>query len=348
MTHWPDRRFLDLSGARVPIVQAPMAGSGGVELAVAAIEAGAVGSLPCALLTPDAVAAQAAAVRARALGPLNLNFFCHTLDPAPDDRAWRALLAPFYAELGIEDPGPPPPLRMPFNAAMAAVVEAVRPALVSFHFGLPDDALLARVRASGATILGNATTLDEARWLAGKGCDAIIAQGYEAGGHAGYFLDGHRPVGLLALLRQLDRAVAISIIAAGGIVDGEGMAAALMAGASAVQVGTAYLACPESLASPSHRALLGTEAETVFTNLLSGRLARGFRNRLIETLGAVRVEAPPFPHASALLAPLRARSDAGFGPAWAGQGAALVRPLPARELTETLASRALSLLQAAA
>jgi nitronate monooxygenase len=342
---WRDRRFLELSGARAPIVQAPMAGASGVELAVAAIEGGAVGSLPCALLTPEQVVAQAAEVRARADGPLNLNFFCHVLAPAPDERAWRALLKPFYDEFGIEDAGDPPPLRRPFDAAMAGAVEAARPDFVSFHFGLPDAALVDRVRASGARIIDNATTLAEGKWLAGQGCDAIIAQGYEAGGHSGWFLDAHRPVGLLALVRQLAQSVDVPVIAAGGIADGEAIAAALTAGASAVQIGTAYLACPESLIPPAHRALLGTDAETVFTNLLTGRPARGFRNRLIDALGPIHADAPPFPHAASALAPLQARSRADFGPLWAGQSAALAREMPARDLTRQLAEAALRVLE---
>lgn len=345
---WRDRRFLELTSARLPIVQAPMAGSSGVELAVAAIEGGAVGSLPCALLRPEQVVAQAAKVRARAGGPLNLNFFCHVLGAAPDDAPWLDLLAPFYAEFGIDGPGEPPPLRRPFDAAMAEAVEAARPDLVSFHFGLPDAALIERVRAVGARIVGNATTPDEARWLAAQGCDAIIAQGYEAGGHAGWFLDAHRPVGLLALVRQVTQAVDVPVIAAGGIVDGAGMAAALIAGASAVQLGTAYLACPESLVPDAHRALLGTPAETVFTNLLTGRAARGFRNRLIDALGPIRADAPPFPYASNALAPLQAAARAEFGPLWAGQGAALTRAMPARALTQRMADEALQQLEGAA
>lgn len=341
---WPDRRFVDLSGARVPIVQAPMAGAGGVELAVAAMQGGAVGSLPCALLRAEQVVAQAAEVRGRTEGPLNLNFFCHELGPVPDEGEWRALLAPFYAEFGIEGPGDPPPLRRPFDAAMAEVVETVRPELVSFHFGLPDAALLARVRATGAKLIGNATTLAEAQWLAARGCDAIIAQGFEAGGHAGWFLGGHRPVGLLALIRQIAASVEVPVIAAGGIADGEGIAASLTAGASAVQIGTAYLACPESLVPDAHRALLGTAAETVFTNVMTGRVARGFRNRLIDALGPVNNDAPAFPYASNALAPLQARARADFGPVWAGQGASLAREMPARELTQRMAEAVLRVL----
>jgi nitronate monooxygenase len=333
-------RFLELTGAAVPIVQAPMAGAGGVALAVAALRGGALGSLPCALLSPEQVRAQAAEVRAAAKGPLNLNFFCHTLPPPPDERAWRALLAPYYAEEGVA-PGDPPPLRRPFDAAMCAMVEEVRPEVASFHFGLPEPALLARVKAV-ARVFGNATTPDEARWLAARGCDAIIAQGEEAGGHAGWFLDGHRPMPLTELLRAIVAAMDVPVIAAGGIVDAEDVARALGAGAAAVQVGTAYLATSESMISAPHRALLGTPAaaDAAFTNLLSGREARGIRNRLMRTLGPISDKAPPFPYASNALAPLRARAEADgrgdYSPLWAGAGAARVRTTGAEALTRAL------------
>jgi nitronate monooxygenase len=347
MTGWPDRRFLDLTGAEVPIVQAPMAGASGVALAVAAIKGGAVGSLPCAMLTPIQVIVQAAEVRDEADGPLNLNFFCHRLDTAPDDSAWRELLAPFYAAEGVA-PVPPPPLRRPFDAAMAEAVEAVRPEVVSFHFGLPDADLLARVRAADALVFGNATTPDEMRWLADAGADAVVLQGEEAGGHAGWFLDRHRPTPLAELLR-VD--VPVPKIAAGGIVNAADIAAAFSGGASAVQIGTAYLASSESEASTPHRALIGTAAETVFTNLFSGGLARGLRNRLIDSIGPVNALAPPFPHATAALAPLRAHAEADgrgdYSPLWAGTGAARVRPEPAEALTRGLAAEALALLETA-
>ncbi|THD37980.1 MAG: 2-nitropropane dioxygenase [Sphingomonas sp.] len=348
MTGWPDPRFLDLTGAEAPIVQAPMAGASGVALAVAAMRGGAVGSLPCAMLTPIQVIVQSAEVRAEADGPLNLNFFCHTLAPAPDDSPWRKLLTPFYEEEGVEPGTPPPPLRRPFDAAMAEAVEAVRPEIVSFHFGLPDAGVLARVRASGALVFGNATSPDEMRWLTDAGVDAIVLQGAEAGGHAGWFLDGHRPAPLAELLR-VD--VPIPKIAAGGVADAAGMAAAFSAGASAVQIGTAYLASPESLASAPHRALIGTATDTVFTNLFSGGIARGFRNRLIDAIGPVNDAAPPFPHASAALAPLRMAAEADgrgdYSPLWAGAGAARVRPEPAEALTRRLAAESLALLETA-
>lgn len=339
--------FLVALGASAPIVQAPMAGAGGVALATAAIRGGAVGSLPCAMLTPDAIVEQAASVREAAAGLLNLNFFCHPLPAAPDDTAWRALLQPYYAAEGVAA-GPAPPLRRPFDADACAALERARPDIVSFHFGLPDAALLARVRATGARILGNATTPEEMRWLVTQGVDAVIAQGAEAGGHAGWFLDdSHRPVPLAELLQV---ALDVPVIAAGGIVDARDIARALRNGAEAVQIGTAYLATPESQIADSHRALLGSpaSAEAGFTTLFSGREARGIVNRLMRELGATRREVPPFPHASAALAPLRAHAEAqgrpDYSPLWAGAGAPLVRPEPAEALTRRLAIETAALL----
>lgn len=354
MTEWPVSEFLRLTGARVPIVQAPMAGAGGVALATAAIRGGAVGSLPCAMLTPDQVRAQVAAVRGQAEGPLNLNFFCHTLGEAPDETAWREVLAPFYEMERVTPPETPPPLRAPFDDAMCRVVEELRPELVSFHFGLPDNALLERVQRTGAVTVGNATTVAEGLWLAGR-VDMIIAQGFEAGGHAGHFLNGYRPEGTMALTRAVCRETNITletVIAAGGIGDAEGIAAALMLGAAAVQLGTAYLHTAEATISAAHRAALGKE--TVVTNLFSGGLARGIRNRLIDTIGPVHPAALRFPYASAALAELRRVAEADgrgdYSPLWAGQAAALGRrwtdqsPEGAQALTERLARETFELL----
>ncbi|MCW4462872.1 nitronate monooxygenase [Sphingomonas sp. BT-65] len=350
MAGWPVQEFLRLTGARAPIVQAPMAGAGGVALAAAAIRGGAVGSLPCAMLTPDQVRAQVAEVRAEAEGPLNLNFFCHHLGDRPDEAAWRALLKPFYAKEGVGSPETPPPLRAPFDEVMCAAVEDLRPEVVSFHFGLPEPRLLDRVKSSGAVVVGNATTLAEAMWLTGK-VDMIIAQGFEAGGHAGYFLDGHRPVGTIALTRQVALKVdfaGIPVIAAGGIVDAAGIAAALMLGAGAVQLGTAYLFTPEATISDVHRASL--RDETAITNLFSGGLARGVRNALIDSIGPVHPDAPRFPYASAALAELRRKAEregrGDYSPLWAGQAAdhGPASSEGAQALTERLAREAFELL----
>jgi nitronate monooxygenase len=348
MVGWPDRRFVDLVGTEHPIIQAPMAGAGGVDLCVAAIDGGALGSLPCGMLSPEQVREQANEVRSRTDGPLALNFFCHRMPDGVDDAAWRALLQPYYKEFGVE-PGNGGAMRLPFNSAMAAVLEQVKPAVVSFHFGLPEERLLERVKAAGVIVVGNATTVDEARWLEQHGADAITAQGFEAGGHTGRFLgsDPAQAVGLFALIPLVADAVSVPVIAAGGIGDARGVAAALTLGASAVQLGTAYLHTPEASISAVHRQRL-REGGSVFTNLLTGGLARGLRGRLIDDLGPVRSEAPPYPLASAALAPIRAAAEEqgeyGFGPLWAGQAAPLGAALPASELTRKLADGALAIL----
>ncbi len=340
--------FFASIGARWSVIQAPMAGFGDAGLAIAAIRGGGVGSLAGAMFAPDRLLTEAATVRAAASGPLNLNFFCHVPPEAADDTAWRATLAPLYAAEGVAADGPAPPPRRPFDADAARVVEEVRPEIVSFHFGLPTPDLLARVRGSGARIVGNATNVAEALYLAGAGCDAIIAQGYEAGGHAGYFLGGHHPIGTFSLVPRIVDAVRLPVIAAGGISDARGAAAAIALGASGVQAGTAFLVTEESLASDIHRAALAGKGngDSVFTNLFSGRLARGLPNRLIGTLGAVSDAAPPFPLAGAALAPLRAKAESegrgDYSPLWAGQSAPLAHARHAAELTGILGAAALS------
>jgi nitronate monooxygenase len=345
---WTDRRLIDLFGIDQPIIQAPMAGARGDALAIAAMKGGALGSLPCASISPDQVRAQVAAVRAAVAGPINLNFFCHEMPGAVDDSAWRAALRPYYDEYRVGPPAVPPVARRPFDEAMCAVVEEVRPKVVSFHFGLPSEALRDRVRAAGALILSSATSPAEARWLAARGVDAVIAQGFEAGGHAARFLpaDPASHMGIVALVPQVVDAIDVPVIAAGGIADGRGVAAAMMLGASAVQIGTAYLACPESLVSPLHRALLGQEAaeETVFTNVFTGRLARGFATRAVRELGPVSPIAPPFPHAGDALAELRKADPAAFANMWAGQAARLSRGEGAEALTRRIAAEALALI----
>ena len=349
MVSWPDRRWLELAGTERPIIQAPMAGAGGVELCIAAIQGGALGSLPCGMLTPEQVREQVGQVRSRASGPINLNFFCHTMPEGIDDSAWRRLLQPYYEEFGVE-PSNSGAMRLPFDAAMAEVVEEIRPVVVRFHFGLPETALLDRVKAAGAIVVGNATTVEEALWLEARGVDAVIAQGLEAGGHTGRFLGGDpaEALGLFALLPQIADAVRIPVIAAGGIGDGRGIAAAMILGASAVQLGTAYLHTPEAQISDTHRAAL-SDGRTVLTNLMTGGLARGVHGRLVDELGPVRVEAPPYPLASAGLAPIRKAAEAsgehGFGPMWAGQAAPLGQALPAAEITRKLASDSLAILK---
>ena len=340
--------FRDLFGVDLPVIQAPMAGVQGTALAAAVSAAGGLGSLPCALLGHDALRDELTALRAVTRGPFNVNFFCHAV-PAFDERrdaAWRAALAPYYAELGL-DPSDVPagPGRLPFDDDVADVVAPFQPAVVSFHFGLPSPALLARVRGWGAKILSSATTVDEARWLEAHGVDAIVAQGLEAGGHRGMFLsrDLATQTGTFALLPQIVRAVRVPVVAAGGIADAHGVAAAFSLGAAGVQVGTSFLLCPEATTSDVHRAALATGEQpvTAITNLMTGRPARGIVNRLMRELGPINALAPEFPLATAAVAPLRAtaerRGSADFSPLWAGQNVSGCRAVPAAEITRALA-----------
>jgi len=334
-------------GIDLPIIQAPMAGAQGPTLALAVCDAGGLGSLPCAMLTAQQMGVQLYEMRQQAQRPYNVNFFCHT-PPEPDptrEAAWRGALAPYYAEFGIEFPSAVTgPQRSPFNDAAAQVLEEFHPPVVSFHFGLPNESLLSRVRATGAFVLATATTVEEAIWLESRGVDAIIAQGLEAGGHRGMLLteDLSTQMGTFALVPQVIRAVRVPVIAAGGIADAAGVAAALSLGACAVQVGTAYLTCSEATTSTLHRAALLDPASrhTAVTRLFSGRPARGIVNRLIRDLGAMSELAPAFPLASALLAPLRGRAesvgDTGFSPLWCGQNASGCAEIPAAELTRRL------------
>ncbi len=338
-----------LLGIELPIIQAPMAGVQGSALAVAVSNAGGLGSLPCAMLGVDALRSELAAIKAQTDKPFNVNFFCHA-PPTPDDEresAWRQALAPYYAEFGIDAAKlPPGPVRAPFSAEMAAVLDEFRPRVVSFHFGLPSAALLAHVRAFDAKVLCSATTVEEARWLEAHGVDAIIAQGLEAGGHRGIFLsdDIGTQVGTFALVPQVVRAVKVPVIAAGGIADARGVAAAMALGAAGVQVGTAYLLCPEATTSAVHRAALESEAagHTALTNLFTGRPARAIVNRVVRELGPIRRDVPAFPLAVGAIAPLRASAEArgsgDFSPLWAGQNASGCRRVPAAELTRALAA----------
>ncbi len=339
-----------LFGIELPIVQAPMAGVQDHALAVAVSNAGGLGSLPCAMLDAKAMRAELAAIRAQTTRPFNVNFFCHTV-PSPDaarEAAWRATLAPYHAEYGLDavtivaGAG-----RLPFDADVAALLSEFRPPVVSFHFGLPAPELLAAVRACGAKILSSATTVDEARWLAARGVDAVIAQGIEAGGHRGLFLgdDVHTQIGTFALVPQIVRAVDVPVIAAGGIADARGVAAALALGAAGVQVGTAYLLCPEATTSAVHRAALASEAArvTALTNLFTGRPARGIVNRVMREIGPISAAAPAFPLAVAAIAPLRAKAEAqgrnDFSPLWAGQNTSGCKAVPAAKLTRELVYR---------
>lgn len=350
---WPDRRILDLFGIELPIIQAPMAGPSFSEMVVAVAEAGGLGSLPCAMMDHGQIRKELGIVRQQTRRPINVNFFCHTppaIDAARDAR-WRQLLRPYYEEFGLDPDGPVPTSnRRPFDDGLCALVEEFRPEIVSFHFGLPAQPLLDRVMGTGAKIISSATTVDEARWLEDHGCDAIIAQGLEAGGHRGVFLsdDLSTQVGTFALVPQVVDAVTIPVIAAGGISDGRGIVAALALGAAAVQIGTAYLFTPEARLAAPHRAALHARAaeKTAVTNLFTGRPARGIVNRVMREVGPLSDLAPAFPLAGGVLMPLRAATEkAGSGDfmsLWSGQAAALCRDMPAGELTRYLATEALA------
>jgi nitronate monooxygenase len=341
--------FLPSLGVRLPIIQAPMAGAQGSALAVAVSNAGGLGSLPCAMLSPVALRQELTAIRAQTKWPYNVNFFCHAppAPSAPREAAWRATLAPYYKEFGLDPATIAEGVgRAPFSSEAADVLAEFRPAVVSFHFGLPSAELLARVRTWGAKVLSSATTVDEALWLQARGVDAIIAQGFEAGGHRGMFLsdDLTTQVGTLALVPQIVNAVRTPVIAAGGIADAKGVAAALALGAAGVQVGTAYLLCPEATTSAVHRAALKSEAalHTALTNVFTGRPARGIVNRVMREVGPISAAAPAFPSAANAIAPLRSRAEGlqsgDFSPLWSGQNASGCKEMPAAQLTRELAA----------
>lgn len=338
-----------LLGIDVPIIQAPMAGVQGSALAIAVCNAGGLGSLPCAMLTADAMRAELSTIRAQTARPFNVNFFCHT-PPAPDaarETAWRSVLSPYYAEFDIDpETIPAMPGRMPFSHETVEALSEFKPPVVSFHFGLPSPELMAVVKSWGTRVLSSATTVEEARWLEAKGVDAIIAQGLEAGGHRGIFLsdDVTTQSGTVALLPQIVRAVNVPVIAAGGIADARGVRAAFSLGAVGVQVGTAYLLCPEATTSPVHRAALKSEAarHTALTNVFTGRPARAIMNRMMRELGPMTTRAPAFPLAVSALLPLRAAAESlgsgDFSSLWSGQNASGCKEVPAGELTRELAA----------
>ena len=351
---WKDRRLLDLLGIEHPIIQAPMAGNSTPELAAAVSTAGGLGSVAFAMHSLDQMRADLGRVRALTNRGFNVNFFCHQ-PPMPDEAAqarWRARLAGYYRELGLDPSAPVKGAqRLPFDEAMCDLMVETRPKIVSFHFGLPEARLVQRVKQAGAIVLSSATTVAEARYLEANGVDAIVAQGFEAGGHRGMFLsaDISAQVGTMALVPQVVDAVSVPVIAAGGIADGRGIVAALALGAAGVQIGTAYLFTPEAQVSAIHRATLAGARDdgTALTNLFTGRPARGFSNRLMQEVGPVSADAPAFPTASVAVAPLRAAAEAkgsgDFTALWSGQAAALTpKGLDAAALTRTLAADALA------
>src|SRR6516162_1476074 len=299
---WPNARLINLFDIELPIIQAPMAGSAFSDIVVAVSEAGGLGSPACALLNVEQARGELETIRRKTSRPINVNFFCHQQargDPARELN-WRRRLEAYYVQMGLDDnTAVLSSNRTPFDETMCDLVLEFHPEVVSFHFGLPDRNLLARVRRTGAKIISSATSVDEARWLEDQGCDAIVAQGYEAGGHRGMFLtpDVSTQVGTMALVPQVVDAVKVPVIAAGGIADARGVVAAFALGAVAVQIGTAYLQCPEAQISPIYRQALkdAKDNETAITNVFTGRPARGIVNRLMREVGPMSDLAPEFP-----------------------------------------------------
>ncbi len=350
---WPDRRLLDLFKTEFPIVLAPMAGVVDADLVIAAAQGGALGSLPCAMMSVEKAREQINIIRQRVSAPVNMNFFCHNAvdaDPARE-AGWKQRLASYYREFGL-DPAMPIDVanRAPFDAAMCELVEELKPEVVSFHFGLPDPALLRRVKAAGCIVISSATIVREAIWLEENGADAIIAQGAEAGGHRGMFLTENiaEQPGTFALVPQVVDAVKVPVIAAGGIADGRGIAAAFALGAAGVQIGSAYLRCPESRVIAPARVALGQARDdsTVITNVMTGRPARGVANRVMREVGPISPDAPAFPHSATALGPLKVAAEkqgkVDFTNLWAGQAVRMGREMPAAELTRALAGAALA------
>lgn len=337
------KRLLQLIRTRLPLIQAPMAGVQGSRLAVAACRAGALGSLPAAMLPAERLCAEIEAVRRQTGQPFNINFFAHQQPIADETQqaAWLQALQPFYREFGLSAADAATGGgRQPFGAEQAEIVLCYRPSAVSFHFGLPEQALLDKVKSSGAVVMSSATTVEEARWLEANGADVVIAQGLEAGGHRGMFLgkDLTSQSGIFSLLPQICAAVDVPVVAAGGICNAATARAARDLGAAGIQIGTALMLADEADTSPLHRAALQSRRaeHTALTNLFSGGFARGIVNRFIREAGPVNPAAPPFPLAQAAVAPLKAAAEAQgcdeFSSLWAGQNAPLAETGSAGEI----------------
>lgn len=341
---WLDRRLITLFQIDHPIIQAPMAGAATPALASAVCNAGGLGSLGCGESTPDQIRTGVTALRASTNRPFNLNFFVHDAPKTDPDvlRATRERLAPWYRELRL---GEPPVLLSELGPGFGDIhlelLLDLRPAVVSFHFGVPDSGAVSALKAAGIVLVSTATTVAEARAVQAAGLDAVIAQGWEAGGHRG----PHQPtepsagVGSLALIPQIADAVHIPVIAAGGIADGRGIAAALALGAAGVQMGTAFLSCPEAGTDPTRRALLSraTESDTIITDAYSGRAARAKRSRFAEAMAASRGPMPGFRQMYDLTDPLiGAGVDEVASFHLYGQAARLNRAIPASELMAAL------------
>ena len=334
----------------LPIIQSPMAGVQDSTLTIAVSSAGGLGSIPCALLSIDELRAELDAVTQQNDKPFSANFFCHQ-PPEIDairEAKWRAELKPYFAEFGIDVGSiPTEPTREPFNHQMADVLEDYKPAVISFHFGLPPADLVSRVKSWGSTIIASATTVAEAQWLEANGVDGIIAQGLEAGGHRGIFLsnDLTTQTGTFSLLPQIVKAVKLPVIAAGGIADAAGVAAALSLGASAVQVGTAYLLCNETNTSQIHRTALKSDASqhTAITNLFSGRPARSIVNRIIQEIGPINQNTSAFPLALTAISAIKKQAEssgiADFSSLWCGQNATGCKEISGADMTRALGAK---------
>lgn len=349
---WPDNEIRELFSVEIPIVQAPMAVASGLEMALAVSEAGGLGSLACATLDAASLRRLLETAWRRTSFPLNVNFFAHSV-ARPDavrDQAWLNKLSGYAEEAGVELPKSLSTISpRPFDSEHCEVIEDLKPSVVSFHFGLPEMDLVSRIMSTGATVISSATTVREARWLEDHGCDAIIAQGYEAGGHRGMFLtdDLTTQLGTLSLVPQIVDSVRVPGIAAGGIADGRGVAAAMALGASGVQIGTAYLFTKEAEITEIYRSSLEAAAtiDSTITNVVSGRPTRVLLNRLVNELGPMSPDAPEFPRGFAAIATLRSaheqKGKRDFSAHFVDQSAALVRRSTSFELTHRLASDAL-------
>jgi len=347
---WPQSHLQKMFSIELPIVQAPMAGSSGLEMALAVSDAGGLGSLACAPLEASDLRKLLLATKAKSSKSFNVNFFAHREVAGDNDTAWLNRLFGYFKELDIE---PPHSLSSgsikPFDETRCQVIEEIKPAIVSFHFGLPDEALVRRIKTVGAKVISSATTVDEAVWLVEHGCDAIIAQGIEAGGHRGMFLTDnvHTQIGTLSLVPQIVDAVDVPIIAAGGIADGRTIAAALALGASGVQCGTAYLFTNEATISDAyHRALQSASSlGTSVTNVFSGRPTRTIMNRVMRETGPMADDAPAFPRGFSAMGPLQAKAEKNgsrdFSAHYCGQSSRLGYLTSAGQLTHNLAADAL-------
>lgn len=342
---WKDKRLLELLDIQHPIIQAPMAGASTPQMASSAANAGCVGSLGCAMMDAQTYTNTYNTTRALTNGALNMNFFCHVepeIDPEKIANA-TARLKTYYSELGIDEMPQPKPTHFPFGGEIADAVISSAPKVVSFHFGLPDEAYVKALKQKGVVILCSATTAAEAKDLEAKGVDVVIAQGWEAGGHHGFYLrDKTAGIGTLALVPQIVDAVNLPVVAAGGIADGRGIAAALALGAAGVQIGTAFLTCSESSVPEIHKASLmqSDGSNTALTNLFSGRPARGIQNRYMNELYELENNMPDFPLMNTLTGPLRKHGASTGSPdfvaQWSGQAAALNRQTTVTELIKTL------------